>query len=472
MEPRFGQDFSEVRVHTDAKAEESARAVNALAYTVGRDVVFGAGQYAPGTSAGQQLLAHELTHVVQQAPGATNTSSTTAPLAPTVQRDEGPSDAGVPIPAGVPELPDPKKMSDKELGDALGVAQSLHDTDLVQSIEDEIDKRMDGWGTALPRGPEPVTKGRGAVTPEVALKFLDNMSRGKMPWKPETGLGGSAWFTTEGNPYTAVTPEKSINVEVELAKGNNPLVFKEADLIKIFEAEIGPAAVQAEAEYRANYRARFNVDAPAKLSNTALKAIKRMLTNKAGDRGGLTEKRMWTRIGEKVAASSSKVGEVVLEPGSRFSENPGKFAVIADASKITLKGGTGPVVDALAKSGVSAEPVVVEAAEALAKKMKWAGRVRGVFRYGGRVLIVVGVTNDIINIFRAEDKVKAVITSAGGWAGATAAGAAFAAWWTPADTAGPWAWLGHGVGTLIAGGVGYFIGSKTTRYIYELAVEP
>ena len=47
MEPRFGHDFSRVRVHSDAKAAESARAVNALAYTVGQDVVFGVGQYAP-----------------------------------------------------------------------------------------------------------------------------------------------------------------------------------------------------------------------------------------------------------------------------------------------------------------------------------------------------------------------------------------------------------------------------------------
>ena len=66
MEPRFGHDFSKVRIHTDAKAAESAQAVNALAYTVGRDVVFGAGQYTPGMSQGRRLLAHELTHVVQQ----------------------------------------------------------------------------------------------------------------------------------------------------------------------------------------------------------------------------------------------------------------------------------------------------------------------------------------------------------------------------------------------------------------------
>ncbi len=69
MEPRFGHDFSRVRVHADAKAAESARAVQAQAYTVGRNVVFGAGQYAPGTDAGRRLLAHELTHVVQQGGG-------------------------------------------------------------------------------------------------------------------------------------------------------------------------------------------------------------------------------------------------------------------------------------------------------------------------------------------------------------------------------------------------------------------
>jgi hypothetical protein len=66
FEPRFDYDFSRVRLHTDAKAAESAQAVNALAYTVGRDIVFGGGQYAPGTIAGQRLLAHELTHSSQQ----------------------------------------------------------------------------------------------------------------------------------------------------------------------------------------------------------------------------------------------------------------------------------------------------------------------------------------------------------------------------------------------------------------------
>lgn len=66
FEPRFGHDFSHVRVHTGEKAAQSARAVGALAYTVGRDVVLGSNQHTAGTSEGRRLLAHELTHVVQQ----------------------------------------------------------------------------------------------------------------------------------------------------------------------------------------------------------------------------------------------------------------------------------------------------------------------------------------------------------------------------------------------------------------------
>ena len=66
MEPRFGYDFSGVRVHTGEVAEESAREVNAHAYTVGHNVVFGAGRFAPESDAGRRLIAHELVHVVQQ----------------------------------------------------------------------------------------------------------------------------------------------------------------------------------------------------------------------------------------------------------------------------------------------------------------------------------------------------------------------------------------------------------------------
>jgi len=66
FEPRFRYDFSQVRVHTGSKASDSARAVHAHAYTIGRNIVFGDGQHAPETAAGKKLLSHELTHVIQQ----------------------------------------------------------------------------------------------------------------------------------------------------------------------------------------------------------------------------------------------------------------------------------------------------------------------------------------------------------------------------------------------------------------------
>ncbi|HEY9695884.1 MAG TPA: DUF4157 domain-containing protein [Trichocoleus sp.] len=69
MGQRFGYDFSQVRVHTGTEAERSARDINANAYTVGHNIVFGAGQFAPDKRQGQRLIAHELTHVVQQTEG-------------------------------------------------------------------------------------------------------------------------------------------------------------------------------------------------------------------------------------------------------------------------------------------------------------------------------------------------------------------------------------------------------------------
>ena len=69
MEQRFGHDFSQVRVHTDTSAAKAAAGVSAKAYTIGSDLVFGEGHYAPETHEGRQLLAHELAHVVQQSRG-------------------------------------------------------------------------------------------------------------------------------------------------------------------------------------------------------------------------------------------------------------------------------------------------------------------------------------------------------------------------------------------------------------------
>ena len=92
MESRMGQDFGDVRVHTGGQASESAKAVAAQAYTVGTDVVFQAGKYRPDTPTGQRMLAHELTHVVQQKAGPV---------------------AGTPGPGGI-QLSDPSDRFERE----------------------------------------------------------------------------------------------------------------------------------------------------------------------------------------------------------------------------------------------------------------------------------------------------------------------------------------------------------------------
>jgi hypothetical protein len=73
-EPRFGYDFSNVKIHTGSAAAKSAQSINALAYTSGDNIVFNSGQYSPGTDSGKRLLGHELTHVVQQGAARTVTA--------------------------------------------------------------------------------------------------------------------------------------------------------------------------------------------------------------------------------------------------------------------------------------------------------------------------------------------------------------------------------------------------------------
>lgn len=88
MESRLGFDFSRVRVHTDDRAAGSAKELGASAYTVGGAIVFGAGQYSPGSAPGRQLLAHELAHVIQQ-------GQNRAAPAGRVERKPGSTDSGI-----------------------------------------------------------------------------------------------------------------------------------------------------------------------------------------------------------------------------------------------------------------------------------------------------------------------------------------------------------------------------------------
>jgi len=101
MESRFGQDFSQVRVHTDSQAADSATAVSSRAYTVGRDIVFGRGEYAPESDSGRSLLAHELAHVVQQGRTSDDVAPSSSHVEAEAQADAASLSARVASPASV-----------------------------------------------------------------------------------------------------------------------------------------------------------------------------------------------------------------------------------------------------------------------------------------------------------------------------------------------------------------------------------
>jgi hypothetical protein len=142
MEPGFGHNFEHVRVHTGAAAAESARQIGARAYTFGRDIVFGEGQYEPASGAGRRLLAHELAHVAQQQDGLTTG---------VVQRAEvdDRSCAG---------LTDIEKDVDKKVNDEIKAARAAVGTTDIKALAKEIDSRLGGggigkietWVTTLP----------------------------------------------------------------------------------------------------------------------------------------------------------------------------------------------------------------------------------------------------------------------------------------------------------------------------------
>lgn len=141
FEPRFGHDFSQVRVHSDAAAAETAQHLRARAFTVGQHVAFGAGQYSPGTTEGRRLLAHELTHVVQQGAGAPGAGMFQAHSIhrsgePMVQRTltVDPTHS-IPLPPGVTGPPEP--------------------------LTNAVERLM---GTTCPTGNFQVNRGTGAVT--------------------------------------------------------------------------------------------------------------------------------------------------------------------------------------------------------------------------------------------------------------------------------------------------------------------
>jgi hypothetical protein len=127
METRFARDFGAVRIHRDGAAAASARAVGARAYAVGRDIVFGAGAYAPTEPAGRRLIAHELAHVIQQgqAEPIARSAPTLAAAPASLQRDTpGPAPASAAAGAG-PFAGEPADLRDRRLSALAGLRTAV-----------------------------------------------------------------------------------------------------------------------------------------------------------------------------------------------------------------------------------------------------------------------------------------------------------------------------------------------------------
>jgi hypothetical protein len=174
-----------------------------------------------------------------------------------------------------------------------------------------------GLPMALPRG----ANGSALITPEIAVSIIENMVEGRPPFRPDLGVGGASWFVSEGNPYTGVSAAHTIPISVELVDCEGGPRFLQADLDRIFAEEEARAWPEVEGQVRQRFRAETGREAPALLGST--------------------------RVGQQVADSPRRVGEVVLESGGRFSASPGRFTLVADAARIRLRGGLTALLDAL-----------------------------------------------------------------------------------------------------------------------------
>lgn len=180
FEPRFGQDFSRVRVHTDTNAAKSAGTLNARAYTIGHDIVFGGEHYAFNSASGKKLMAHELTHVLQQTggPGRPGTSDT---VSHPQDRSEKQADAvSSLIVKGIRLPPDWRAVADARIkretwyrGGAEGVGSASHGA-VIHDLGDGM------YMTDSPEVAQRYAQLRAGETPSTARAWSANVDRSSL----------------------------------------------------------------------------------------------------------------------------------------------------------------------------------------------------------------------------------------------------------------------------------------------------
>jgi hypothetical protein len=304
MESRFGHNFGHVRIHADERAAESARAVNASAYTVGQQMVFGAGKYQPQTIEGRRLLAHELTHIVQQA-GVAGTGGQVSEATTETEADHNASaldstqPMGVQLKATAAAIQREPEARDEELDKILGAAARAQ-------------RAPDDQTGMLIRGSE--------ITYRLISKYLPTYS-GTL-----SGVGYD-------QKVKGVKAEKSGQANISVTVGKDFILSTNADTVKLQTAQIEQAlkstgvAPAAAAEKTAEATTQTPEAAPpveaakteeaepqvaplADFGSDYKPAYGKDLKNRAGEtydvyKGGLGELRATTAGGVRGGAASS-----------------------------------------------------------------------------------------------------------------------------------------------------------------------
>jgi hypothetical protein len=241
MEPSFGHDFSRVRVHADGRAAESAKAVEALAYTVGNHIVFGQDGYAPHTGPGRRLLAHELAHTVQQRPGgATEPASRYLSIGQPGDAAERQADAAAIQVTGQPRGPassmphlSPTRagvMLQRQPAAAasgpaeLELSRHIHEA-AVRAAQKAHEKGLDKLPDHVPAAPQPRREPEPAKAPQPALHVppenLRPDPRDRAAVQPATTIPGTPTEMIPAAPQPAAAapkPDPGVR-EVQVASG-------------------------------------------------------------------------------------------------------------------------------------------------------------------------------------------------------------------------------------------------------------
>lgn len=184
FEPRLGYDFSRVRVHHDYKARQSAASVNARAYTVGKNIIFGDGHYAPSGADGRKLLAHELTHVIQQDGGVPRLNPTLIAETPGVSMRMSSAamqrDLATPLPA-VPASAKPN-LTPEQIQQAIAYNRARYDKANTRLIQDLLGGPVTGTWTeenieAIAATQEQYNLTKDGKVGDQLFRFLNNEQR-------------------------------------------------------------------------------------------------------------------------------------------------------------------------------------------------------------------------------------------------------------------------------------------------------